>query len=66
MGKLKTIKAVAKRIKITKNKKILKKTAGQNHFNARDTGKDTRQKRKLNSVSKALHKNIKNFLPHSN
>ncbi|PIR93779.1 50S ribosomal protein L35 [Candidatus Falkowbacteria bacterium CG10_big_fil_rev_8_21_14_0_10_39_11] len=65
MGKLKTVKAVAKRVKITKNKKILKKTAGQDHFNSREPGKVTRQKRNQNTVAKATAQNIKNFIPYN-
>ncbi len=43
----KTHKAYAKRFKITKNKKVLKRRARQDHFNAREKGKKTRAKRKL-------------------
>ena len=39
MPKLKTRKSIAKRIKITKKGKVLKKKAGQDHFNARESGK---------------------------
>ena len=42
----KTYKALAKRVKVTKNGKILKRKAGQDHFNTRDTGKVTRNKRR--------------------
>jgi len=67
MSKLKTRKSVAKRFKITggKKKKILKRTAGQDHFNAREGGKVTRRKRRDKTVSKADEKNIKNFLPYN-
>ena len=44
MPKMKTHKATAKRIKITRNKKIIQRTAGQNHFNSRESGKTTRNK----------------------
>ncbi|HNU95843.1 MAG TPA: 50S ribosomal protein L35 [Candidatus Magasanikbacteria bacterium] len=46
MSKLKTVKAIAKRFKVTKNGKILKRVAGQGHFNARETGKENRNKRR--------------------
>ncbi len=65
MGKLKTRKAVSKRVRITKNKKILKKTAGQDHFNSREPGKVTRQKRNKGKVEKKFAKNVKKFLPYS-
>lgn len=62
MGKLKTIKAVAKRVRLTKNDKIMKKTAGQDHFNSREASKTTRNKRRLQQISKSNVKNIKRFL----
>lgn len=65
MPKLKTRKSVAKRIKITKKNKVLKKTAGQGHFNAREGGKVTRNKRRPSHVSKANVRNIKTLLPYS-
>ena len=65
MGKIKTIKAVAKRIKITKTNKIIKKAAGQNHFNSRETGKTTRQKRNHNTVGQATAQNINKFIPYN-
>jgi ribosomal protein L35 len=65
MGKQKTVKAVAKRVKLTKNKKVLKKTCGQDHFNSREPGKVTRNKRRLQGVGKANVKNIKSLIPHA-
>lgn len=57
--KLKTHQAIAKRIKITKKRKILIKTAGQDHFNAREAGKITCHKRRLKTISKANIRTIK-------
>ncbi|NQT49382.1 50S ribosomal protein L35 [Candidatus Kuenenbacteria bacterium] len=65
MSKQKTIKAVAKRFKITKTGKVMKKKAGQGHFNAREPGKVTRAKRRPTQMGKSLTKNIKRFMPHS-
>lgn len=59
MGKLKTHKTVSKRFKITKSKKILKRYGGQDHFNARNSGKITRKKRRDNELSKSFHKTVK-------
>lgn len=64
MTKIKTVKAVAKRFKITKKGKILKRKAGQDHFNARETGKITRTKRRDVLVSKSDKKNIVNLMPY--
>lgn len=58
MPKLKTIKAIAKRFKVTKNGKILKRVAGQGHFNARETGKETRNKRRDLVMSSSYSKHI--------
>lgn len=62
---MKTIKAVAKRFRITKNKKIIKKKAGQDHFNSREPGKVTRKKRRLIGQSKSDARNIRSFLPYA-
>ncbi|MFH1187889.1 MAG: 50S ribosomal protein L35 [bacterium] len=65
MPKLKTHKATAKRFKITKNKKVKKKTGGQGHFNSRETGNTTRNKRRETDMSKTHTKTIKKALPYS-
>lgn len=65
MPKLKTHKATAKRFKITKNKKVKKKTGGQDHFNSRETGKTTRNKRRETDMSKSHTKTIKKALPYN-
>lgn len=44
--KIKTHKAIAKRFVITKTGKVMKRRAGQDHFNSRDPGKITRKKRR--------------------
>jgi ribosomal protein L35 len=64
MAKLKTIKAVTKRFKISKNKKLQKKTAGQDHFNSREPGKVTRNKRRMHTLSKTFEKNVNRFMPY--
>lgn len=42
---MKTNKSLAKRIKITGSGKIMKRPPGQNHFNAKDSGQQSRNKR---------------------
>jgi len=59
---MKTHKAVAKRFKITKKGKVLKRTAGQDHFNARETGKTMRNKRRDREMSASLTKTIKKLV----
>jgi ribosomal protein L35 len=61
--KLKTRKAVAKRIRFTGTKKIKIRAGAQDHFNARQTGNKKRNKRRDITLSKVMHHNIKNALP---
>lgn len=52
MSKLKTIKCVSKRLSVTGSGKLRKKTAGQDHFNSRESGKVTRAKRRVRTLAK--------------
>ncbi len=58
MNKLKTRKAVSKRFKVTAKKKVLKRTARQNHFNARQDGDHRRNKRNDAVIGGKVAKNI--------
>ena len=62
--KMKTKKSIAKRFRITSKKKILHRTAGQDHFNASDPGKTTRNKRRGKTISKANQKMIRRAIPY--
>lgn len=62
MPKLKTNKTVSKRFKITKNKKVIKRTAGQAHFNALEPGKVRRNKRSDKELSKSLQRTVKTLM----
>lgn len=62
MPKIKTRQAVAKRFKVTKKKKVIKRSTGQDHFNARESGKQKRSKRSDKSVSEADAKNIRRMI----
>ena len=46
MPKMKTPKSVVKKVRITKRRKVLRRTTGQNHFNAKESGAQTRAKRR--------------------
>ena len=61
MPKLKTHKATVKRFKIKKGK-IIKRRAGQDHFNARESGTVTRRKRKDVEMSKTNTKIIRRIM----
>ena len=62
MPKKKTIKAISKRVRRTKNGKksgkIILRTAGQDHFNAKESGRTTRKKRKDHGTTLANEKTI--------
>ncbi len=57
--KVKTHKMAAKRFKVTKKGKILKRYAGQDHFNTRNPGTITRKKRMDNEVADVYAKTVK-------
>ncbi|MEK9151832.1 MAG: 50S ribosomal protein L35 [Patescibacteria group bacterium] len=59
---MKTNKSAAKRFKVTKKGKVLKRTAGQDHFNSREPGKVTRMKRRDRQLSETFTKTIKKLL----
>lgn len=61
MAKLKTRKALLKRIKITSRRKILRRPLNQDHFNAKDSGNKTRAKRKKQRISPAEKRILKHI-----
>lgn len=65
MPKLKTKKALVKKIKVTKRKKVLRRFTNQNHFNSKETGKTGRNKKRDRRLFKADEKNILKALPYS-
>ncbi len=60
---MKTHKATSKRYKVTKTGKIIKRTAGQNHFNARENGNTGRNKKSDVTVSNTIHRAMQTNLP---
>ncbi len=65
MPKIKTHKATAKRVTITKNNKIKRRKAGQDHFNAKESGNVTRGKRRDTNIHKSDVKTIKSLIPYN-
>ena len=63
--KQKTHKALSKRIKITKTGKAIKRKAGQDHFNSRESGKTKRNKRSDLKVSDTHKKALKTLMPYN-
>lgn len=56
---MKVHNAMAKRFKVTKTGKVLKRAAGQDHFNSRDSGKVTRRKRRDRRMSESYGKTVR-------
>jgi ribosomal protein L35 len=47
---MKTNKSYSKRIKVTKNGKLIARRAGQNHFNAKESGRTQMKKGRTQSI----------------
>ena len=60
--KIKTKKAIAKRFKVTKKGKVVARTANQDHFNSRESGNKTRQKRQDKQIMTGIKKALKRQL----
>lgn len=63
MPKAKTHKGTAKRLRKTGSGKLMQRTAGHGHFNSRETGKVTKNKRRDTEVSSASRR-LKPLLVH--
>jgi ribosomal protein L35 len=61
--KQKTRKSVLKKVRITRNGKVLTRHLGQNHYNTRETGNFKRKKRRDVRLFKTDEKNIIKALP---
>ncbi len=59
---MKTNKSFTKRLKVTKNGKILGRRAGQNHFNAKES-RNTQLKKKKFMAMHFTSRNKARFLP---
>jgi large subunit ribosomal protein L35 len=62
---IKTNKSMAKRMKITSSGKIMKRKAGQDHFNSRESGNVTRNKRTDVKMSRTIIRALKTLMPYS-
>ncbi len=59
---MKTNKSYTKRIKVTKNGKLVARRPGQNHFNAKQSGQQ-RQARKRTQILNYSKRVTRRFLP---
>lgn len=48
---MKTNKSYLKRIRVTRNGKLMARAPGQNHFNAKQSGSERNSKRRLVSIA---------------
>ncbi len=64
--KQKTKKSVVKKIKITGSGKLMRRSTGHNHYNSRDTGAETRAKRRDSGFKLAKEeRNVRAALPNA-
>jgi len=61
---LKTLKAVRKRVKISKKGKIQRRPLKQNHFKAKLSGRQNQTKRRLADFAPVDEKKIKKYIPY--
>ncbi len=61
---IKTNKSLTKRLKVTKNGKILARAPGFNHFNAKQSRTKQLNGRKMN-IQSLSNKNIRTYLPNA-
>jgi ribosomal protein L35 len=59
---MKTNKSYTKRLRVTKNGKIIARRAGQNHFNAKESGRGRQNRRKPVPLQMSA-KDRQRFLP---
>ena len=63
--KLKTSKSALKRFKFSATGKLLRRRVAVNHFNAKDSGSDRRQRRATRPLAKSNRKDIRNLMPYN-
>ena len=64
MPKVKTHKGATKRFRKTKSGKLLHRTSGQDHFNSREKGETTMNKRRDSALHSTHKKNITQLVPY--
>lgn len=63
MPKAKTHKGATKRLRKTGSGKLMQRASGQDHYNSRESGKTTKNKRRDNTMSGANNR-LKSLLVH--
>jgi ribosomal protein L35 len=62
----KSNRSLAKRIKVTSTGKVVKRKPGQNHFNAKDSGKAGLRKHGTKIAPREYNKQFQKLLPNKN
>lgn len=62
---MKTHKALAKRVRITRRGKVMKRKAGQDHFNSRESGDTRRMKRTDVAFGVTIRRALKAMMPYN-
>lgn len=63
MPKVKTHKGASKRLRKTTTGKLIHRTMGQNHFNSRESGKVTKNKRRDQTLN-TVNDKLKSLIPY--
>jgi large subunit ribosomal protein L35 len=63
MPKVKTHKGASKRLRLSGTGKLMHRTMGQDHFNSRESGKTTKNKRRDQTLSTTNDK-LKRIIPY--
>ncbi|MCL5667131.1 MAG: 50S ribosomal protein L35 [Patescibacteria group bacterium] len=63
MPKVKTHQGTAKRIKLSRRGKLIARSVGQDHYNSRESGKTTKNKRRDLVLHKTNNK-LKSLIPY--
>ena len=61
---MKTNKSYTKRLKVTKNGKIIARKAGQNHFNAKESGRKHLNRKRTQTIT-LKKRATRRFLPNT-
>lgn len=62
--KLKTHKSLRKRFRVTAKRRLIRRASGQDHFNARESGKVTKKKRRDRELAPSLQRPVRRALPY--
>lgn len=62
--KLKTRKSIRKRFRVTGRRRLIRRSAGQDHFNARESGTITKRKRRDRELAEVDRRAVEKMIPY--